>query len=544
MSWVHAYVKRGSVTAQTKTVCTYVSPSGVRCPAEFSATTSTNTLASHLLKMHKLSPPDAQTAKKQKTAESFAVRENEDVQLNPMEFVCALWARCGLSYQLVEDVMFRRQFSCTYPVGLNRHRLSEEMITLADKVDGLIGAQMKGNAVTVCMDGWTHFRDKYVDLLAVCRGKSYFLTSVRVLRNSEEQLRPILDSAHRTLRAWGAVLVAVCADNARGGLNAIEAFTSDNRAVVGFRCQAHSLQLAVWDILRLEPAAMYSDAAEKYMEFFADAERRRAIEEAQQTEVAVNRCIKPTVALNKTRWSSMYLLLKEIVQLQKYFDAVGFILTADELSGVHFLLELLKPFYDQTQLMQGDSCDVMHAAESWKILSQHLKEMKTKQADGARKRVCVAAQEILDERGECHLRTNEDFVMLQFLSGPAAMARKDKQKGAEKTLAAARYVWEELGHPATSVHTMAGQLDKELAEFISNNEGPAPDLWISSARACAHPLLYKIATMYLSIHPTEACVERAFSAQGLLHSDLRAGLSLRSVVALMKVRMNLRTLQA
>ena len=52
------------------------------------------------------------------------------------------------------------------------------------------------------------------------------------------------------------------------------------------------------------------------------------------------------------------------------------------------------------------------------------------------------------------------------------------------------------------------------------------------------PILAKVAITIFGLSPTEACVERSFSNQGLLHSDLRASLDDSSVRALMSVRMN------
>ena len=56
------------------------------------------------------------------------------------------------------------------------------------------------------------------------------------------------------------------------------------------------------------------------------------------------------------------------------------------------------------------------------------------------------------------------------------------------------------------------------------------------------PILAKVALCIFSICPSEACVERSVSAQGLLHSDLRARLSDSTIEALMSVRMNVRRL--
>ena len=53
------------------------------------------------------------------------------------------------------------------------------------------------------------------------------------------------------------------------------------------------------------------------------------------------------------------------------------------------------------------------------------------------------------------------------------------------------------------------------------------------------PLLAKVAVAIHSVMHSEACVERSFSQQGLLHSDLRSRLSDKSIKSLMTVRMNI-----
>jgi hypothetical protein len=53
------------------------------------------------------------------------------------------------------------------------------------------------------------------------------------------------------------------------------------------------------------------------------------------------------------------------------------------------------------------------------------------------------------------------------------------------------------------------------------------------------PILAKLAIVIFGLAPSEACVERSFSHQGLLHSDLRGSLDDSSIKALMSVRMNL-----
>ena len=70
---------------------------------------------------------------------------------------------------------------------------------------------------------------------------------------------------------------------------------------------------------------------------------------------------------------------------------------------------------------------------------------------------------------------------------------------------------------------------------------PISTFWQRAASTL--PNLAKVALRLLRVNPTEASVERSFSAQGILHSDLRNRLSDESVESLMFVRMNVSLLR-
>ena len=118
MSWVNEHFNRGSVAGGNKSICK-VLVAGVACGAEFKAVTSTDSLATHPKKAHAMERPDGgPVAKKQHTLDTTRLAVQVD-DLGPMERFCSIWARCALSYALIEDKEFRAQF---HPISLNRHR--------------------------------------------------------------------------------------------------------------------------------------------------------------------------------------------------------------------------------------------------------------------------------------------------------------------------------------------------------------------------------------------------------------------------------------
>lgn len=90
------------------------------------------------------------------------------------------------------------------------------------------------------------------------------------------------------------------------------------------------------------------------------------------------------------------------------------------------------------------------------------------------------------------------------------------------------------------------QLKSQVGQWVTRNGPlaaiaqplPAPvPFW--EGLALHVPILAKVTITIFGLTPSEACVERSFSNQGLLHSDLRANLDDSSVKALMSVRMNI-----
>ena len=97
------------------------------------------------------------------------------------------------------------------------------------------------------------------------------------------------------------------------------------------------------------------------------------------------------------------------------------------------------------------------------------------------------------------------------------------------------------GHGDDVLPSLRGQLGQWVSRSgplcVPHGDPHPLDYWHSVAIHV--PLLAKVAVAVHSISPSEACVERSFSHQGLVHSDLRSRLTDESIRALMTVRMNI-----
>lgn len=98
-----------------------------------------------------------------------------------------------------------------------------------------------------------------------------------------------------------------------------------------------------------------------------------------------------------------------------------------------------------------------------------------------------------------------------------------------------------LGHNEDVLPALRGQLGQWVSRSgpvcIPVGDPNPLDYW--HQMAIHMPLLAKVAVAVHSVCPSEACVERSFSQQGLLHSDLRVRLTDKSIKSLMTVRMNI-----
>ena len=134
--------------------------------------------------------------------------------LTAPEYLAAIWARKALPYDLLDDPMFRQQFNPCIPPGFNRKKLSEEMHTLAGKVNERVYKKLGKCFATIGVDGWTNTRHhKMYNIVLVAQGEAYFIDSVETGGNFAERIFRVVKDAKVQLEARGIIVVAVVGDN-------------------------------------------------------------------------------------------------------------------------------------------------------------------------------------------------------------------------------------------------------------------------------------------------------------------------------------------
>lgn len=170
--------------------------------------------------------------------------EGVKVHFTPRELCCAIWACNALSFQLIDDPLFKAQFGPCIPLGFNRKELSEEMKKLANKVDEMMLSEIGKGVGVLAVDGWTNTRHRYVvkfsipclsitqfrkmyNMLFLWKGKAHFLDSVELMGNVGDLIFDALRKVKEMLESRGIIVSGVVGDNASPVQNALARFVAD-----------------------------------------------------------------------------------------------------------------------------------------------------------------------------------------------------------------------------------------------------------------------------------------------------------------------------
>jgi hypothetical protein len=130
-SWVWLHFKKPKSKGE-KAICQVPKADGAPCGAGIAWLSGTTSLGYHLTSVHKLER--GAPSKRQKTLKwGTTIGTSPSFPLNDKELLCVTWASNGLSYELIEDTLFRRAFASCIPRAMDRQILSEEMTKLAER---------------------------------------------------------------------------------------------------------------------------------------------------------------------------------------------------------------------------------------------------------------------------------------------------------------------------------------------------------------------------------------------------------------------------
>jgi hypothetical protein len=196
-SWVWDHFKKSG----GKAVCTVRLANGQPCGQALEWKQSTTSLAYHLTNVHDLQR--GAPVPNQKKMKFGPPSCSTPWVLNQKEILCATWAANGLSYDLIEDNLFRKCFGSIIPPGFGRcvpipmakiprvfsprQELSREMVDFAGRMKSKFLERLKGQNITIAIDGGKVHK-KLQTICVLMEGKAFFWKSTPVLHNDHQTI--------------------------------------------------------------------------------------------------------------------------------------------------------------------------------------------------------------------------------------------------------------------------------------------------------------------------------------------------------------------
>ena len=324
---------------------------------------------------------------------------------------------------------------------------------------------------------------------------------------------------------------------------AISAFWAENQEIIGFRCLAHSIELTINDLSQISPFKEdFLGIIPNFVRHFNKPDNNNFKIFKVLSGKPENQCLKP-IKPNATRWSSTYHCVCRIIDLKNFLPLVGLVFLEDEWERIYFSKTLLKTFKECNDFIQKDSATIVDGVELWQELENHVDNIRNL-SSGMCKNFFKKARDIIIRRTTKHMSMTPHLEVVNFLNPRNKTDYDNLISITDELRSMAQYYFQELGIEGISVCNKIAKVNIQMAAYVlggclwelESEKETVVHYW--TRQVFRAPELARVELFYCTTHPTEACVERTFSHQGLICNDLRSSLSEKSVKALMKVRFN------
>jgi hypothetical protein len=435
--------------------------------------------ANHLSAKHKISSDSPEVKAKQEERErskslvriDVAIEKNrsEDMFLDFMLAYAEPYSRC-------EDELFRKAHPCapasakTLRERLLRHsarRLEEAL------------AQLAGRWVTLAFDGGT-IRSRYLAIVALSRGKPPLLVALPRCEDvmSAEWCDEQIALVAAKLAKHNISIAGYVADNAANMQKAMRL-----GGMLAQRCLAHSLQLAV---------QMAFENERTFAPVWKNA----------KTVLAENKLSEPC----PTRWSGKFLVLRKFRVDEKV--AVG-MLSPSELGNVQKAEKALKIAYVATQESQRDSASMVDAV---RIVAGVLAMPQTDSFHTVLRSGFFSRTPIL----------LTDAVLLTAFFFPSIRRHALASNIRDHVNKLVRSIFERLAGETVAVEWVRFKTEAPLpADKETTFTTEQYTAWWAKNGGDRFPALVGALTKIVTMNPTEAAAERAFSSVKFAFNRLR-----------------------
>ena len=526
------------------------------------------------------SSPSLPPAKRQRTVQSKIDSSGlfiNNALLRPA--VAALFARCSWPHHAVgfpefaEFVAAVRSSSCAVP---NRQQLRLGQIELAQKLRARVVRQLRcfcrTSPLTVAIDGWTNVNtSKVTNVVILCGGVAYYWCSIvnGHSQNTAVWLLPALIGVLNGLKAEGLMFTAIVADNERVNRTLWELLLDPFPFLIRSPCAAHLIQLCVNKALQLPLIEPVFSAMEILLRQFRTKEPRLKLKNLQianplrATAASGIPVVYELLRPQDTRWSSWLYAAQRLLMLRAYVDLV----VCQETSfwvGLEEMVIFLKPFQVATDVLQQDGSTLFDVWRLFRRLLTHVRGIPPTSPFHTSKESIIT---IIIDLWEKHVNIDAVIACAQLsFDSSVDDIFPDKIQDARRWFIdfAAQYAlyWHIADSNDADVAAVKRSALREWAAFLGRTQGTCfdhldtdiEDLRREHADCVAAfpravwnlylldaPIISHAAVAILSVCASEAAVERTFSAQGLVHTDLRNRLGDATVAAEMFIKFNHRT---
>lgn len=565
----------------------YSKCTAAHCPAKYAASTGNSTLIGHVINAHPAkyerlnskqhayeedtlnteggpstcmttTTPTPSSSDQQSIANAFHIIASKEFP----EVLAKAFAMNSLPTNLINQPSFRKLLESCRSLPSNyrichRDTLTKHISSLSERIREKVLERVRGPPITLGADGWTNTRrDAVTNIVALANKRAYYWTSVvnSDQHNTSEWLfnniEPIVDDM---INKKKIKVIALAVDNAAVMCAFVKLMQHKYPFIVHVPCAAHTLQLVVRRILDI---SMISDVVDQAVgiidKFHSNKVYRLKLRQLQQTMGDKDKVVlKP----NTTRWNSMYYAIDRLIDIRNHITSIMVNFNMPHLVDAVFwdklvaLLALLQPFRTLTDALQSDKATLSDVYTGFEkvytgldthkagLLGPCVDEAKQAMYDrwiSTAKQPCVQAIIILTTRISI---LTKNYGVDQLIQGQQFIVDWGVKYGKQynPTISSVRLNVQLAQYLGTGGHFQNVEMVRESY--------PDYDLFWSYYTLIA-PELSEVARALLSITASEASVERTFSAQGLVHSDLRNRMTDDKIEDEMFIKFNERALSS
>lgn len=530
------------------------------CKKEFSEKTSIPSLKDHITKCHR------EISNRQENNINNIEIVNNTVTMTQLEFeqkkICngfaILFANKSLPHALIDEPDFR------YVIGLlnDKFKITKKQLRTAisdigrsinDDVLNILSVNEQ--PITIAIDGWTNVNsNKVTNILLISSGIAYYYSSIVNEHNSNnvEWLVPQLKDKINVLVERKLNIVAITADNENLMKATCKKIKETFPILNIVPCSAHLVQLCLKKICAVDKIKPIIDDTIKIIANIKSDKTKYLKLKNLQIEKGINSPLKLIYPI-AVRWASLIDSIERLLKLKEFIKVIMSAISKEFWDNLDSLYLLIEPFRRSIDQIQKDSATLFSV---WSNVNAIIEFYKSDKIPHMFSSTAGNIIELFKSKWSDHI--NDELIE------SARLFNLDKKFNFKQTTINFIREWGSLYLSTYNIssHGNSGKMREifflQLDEFISRLNGISciNAKNIALKRLCDSqnkqysiklvwnvylPDYYELANVaigILSICPSEACVERTFSAQANIHSPERNRLTNEIIEAEMNIKIN------